>query len=75
MFVAVSGIAPMKGDLAIGKGDQAVVGDGHAMGVAAEIVQHIGGATEGRLQVHYPRFVARRRKSWDLPAASDRQGS
>ncbi len=33
-----------------------MVGDGHAMGVAAEIVQHIGGATEGRLQVHDPRF-------------------
>jgi hypothetical protein len=36
LFVAVSGIAPTKGDLAIGKGDQAVVGDGHAMGVAAD---------------------------------------
>ena len=56
LFVAVSGIAPTKGDLAIGKGDQAVVGDGHAMGVAAEILQHIGGATEGRLQVHHPLF-------------------
>ena len=51
MFVAVSGIAPTKSDLAIHKGDQTMVGDGHAMGVAAEIVQHIGGATEGRLQV------------------------
>ena len=56
LFVAVSGIAPTKGDLAIGKGDQAMVGDGHAMGVAAEILQHIGGATEGRLQVHHPLF-------------------
>ena len=33
-----------------------MVGDGHAMGVAAEIVQHIFGATEGRLQVHHPVF-------------------
>jgi len=56
LFVAVSGIAPTKSDLAIGKGDQAMVGDGHAMGVAAEILQHIGGATEGRLQVHHPLF-------------------
>ena len=44
----------MKGDLAIGKGDQAMVGDGHAMGVAAEILQDILGATEGTFQVDHP---------------------
>ena len=54
LFVVVSGIAPAKSDLAIGKGDQAVVRDGHAMSVAAEILQHIHGATEGALQVHHP---------------------
>jgi hypothetical protein len=52
LFVAVSRIAPTKSDLAIGQGDQAVVGDGHAMGVAAEIVHYVFRATEGRLQVH-----------------------
>jgi hypothetical protein len=31
-----------------------MVGDGHAMGVAAEILQHIFGATEGTFQVHHP---------------------
>jgi hypothetical protein len=31
-----------------------MVGDGHAMGVAAEIVQHILGATEGTFQVDHP---------------------
>ena len=37
LFVVVSGVAPAKGDLAIGKRDQAVVANSHTMGVAAEI--------------------------------------
>jgi hypothetical protein len=32
----------------MGQGDQAMVGDGHAVGVAAEILQDIFWATEGR---------------------------
>jgi hypothetical protein len=31
-----------------------MVGDGHAMGVATLIVQHILGTTEGRFQVDHP---------------------
>ena len=31
-----------------------MVGDGHTVSVAAEIVQHIFGATEGRFQVDHP---------------------
>src|SRR5215831_673581 len=31
-----------------------MIGDGHAMTVAAEIVQHVFGATKGRFQVHHP---------------------
>jgi hypothetical protein len=54
LFVGVSGITPAKGDLAIGKGDQPMVGNGRAMGVAAEILQHIFGATEGAFQVDHP---------------------
>jgi hypothetical protein len=52
--VVVSGITPAKGDLALGPGDQAMVGDGHAMGVATQIVQHILGTTEGRFPVDHP---------------------
>src|SRR6516162_3497948 len=40
--------------LSIGKGNQAVVRDGHTMGVAAEILHDVFGATEGALQVHHP---------------------
>ena len=50
----VSRITPAKSDLAIGERDQAMVGDGHAMSVAAQIVQHIFGATEGTFQIDYP---------------------
>jgi hypothetical protein len=50
LFVAVSGIAPTKSDLAIGKGDQAVVGDGHAMGVAAELCSTYSGPPKGRFK-------------------------
>jgi hypothetical protein len=31
-----------------------MVGDGHTMSVAAQIVQHIFGATEGTFQVDHP---------------------
>ena len=31
-----------------------MVGDGHAMGVAAQILQHILGATEGTLEINHP---------------------
>jgi len=37
----VSRVPPTKGDLAIGQRDQSMVGDGHAMGVAAEVLQHV----------------------------------
>jgi len=50
----VSGIAPVKSDLAINKRNQAMVGDGHAMGVATQVSQHVFGATEGTFQVDHP---------------------
>jgi hypothetical protein len=51
LFVVVSGVAPTESDLAVGQRDQAMVGDGHAVRVAAQILEHILGAAEGsRLQ-------------------------
>ena len=38
-LVAMGGIAPAKGDLPFGKRDQAMIGDGYAMGVAAQILE------------------------------------
>jgi len=48
LLIVVSRIAPAKSDLTSGKGDQAVVGNGYAMSVAAETLQHIFRAAEGR---------------------------
>ena len=36
------------------EGDQAVIGDRHAVGVAAEITENVFGTTEGRLAVDHP---------------------
>ena len=54
-----------KGDLAIDKGDQTMIGDSHAVGVAAEILQHIVRATEGTFQVHHPVLS----KQWPEPSS------
>ena len=52
----MSGITPAESDLAIGERDQAVVGDGYAMSVAAQIVHDIFGPAEGRFQIDHPIF-------------------
>src|SRR6202162_3249125 len=43
LFVVVSRIAPAKSDLPFGERDQAMIRDGYAMGVAAQILEHILG--------------------------------
>ena len=57
MFVVASRIAPAKSDLVFGKRDQAMIGDGYAMGVATQILEHILGATERWLRIDHPVFV------------------
>jgi hypothetical protein len=39
------------------EGQQAMFGDGHAMGVASQIAQHLQGPTEGRLGINDPVVV------------------
>ena len=53
-LVAVRGISPAEGDLAIGQSDQPGVGDGDAVSVSAEIAQHMFGSSEGRLGIDDP---------------------
>jgi len=50
----VRGVSPAKGDFIALQGDQAVIGDRHAVGVAAEITENVLGATEGRFAVDHP---------------------
>ena len=54
LLVAVRGIAPAEGDVAIGESDQPGVGDGDAMSVCAEIAQHMFRSSEGLLGVDDP---------------------
>ena len=43
-------VVPAESDATVFEGDESVVGDGNAMGVAAEVTQHLLGAGEGRRQ-------------------------
>ena len=54
LFVVVGRIAPTKRDLPISKGDQSMVGDGHAMGVTAQITEHMLWASERAFRVDHP---------------------
>ena len=53
-LVAVRGIAPSEGDVAIGESNQPAVGNGDAMSISAEITQHMFRSAEGRLGVDDP---------------------
>ncbi len=61
----MSRISPAEGDLIVSKRNQAMVGDGHAMGVAAQILEHVFGATEGRFRVDHPVFS----EQWPKPGS------
>ena len=75
LLVVVSRVAPTKCDLTVGQRDQAMVGDGHAMGVAAEILEHIFGAAEGWFGVDDPVLAEQRSQpgSEDLGLCEQRQ--
>src|SRR5450631_2469821 len=51
LFVVVSRIAPTKCDPPVSKRDQAMVRDGHAMGVAEEILEHMLWASERSFRI------------------------
>ncbi len=44
----------MAGDVSVGESNQPVVGDGDAVGIGAEIAQHVFWTTEGRLGIDDP---------------------
>ena len=60
LLIVVSRVPPAKGDLAVGQRDQSMVGDGDAVGVTAEILEHILGAPEGWFRVDHPVFAKQR---------------
>src|SRR5271165_3808794 len=66
-FVLVSRIPPAKRDLALGQGDEPVIGDGDAVGVSAEITQGMLGTTEGRFAIDHPVMP----EQWAEPSGED----
>src|SRR3989442_13767190 len=56
--VAVGVVTPPEADAAVGDGDEAVVGERDAVGVAAEIREHMVGPGEGRLAIDDPGLLA-----------------
>jgi hypothetical protein len=54
LLVGVGGVSPAKGDLVTDQRDEAMVGNGNAMGVGAQVVKDILGAPERRLAVDDP---------------------
>src|SRR5438270_7232278 len=60
LLVVVAIILPAEADPALGKTDQAAVGDGDAMGIAAEIIEHLLGSAERALGVDDPANGAQR---------------
>ena len=56
----VSIVLPPKGDGVVGHGDEPVIRDGDAVGVAREVVQDMARAAKGWLRVHHPRLTIER---------------
>ena len=54
MLIVVGRVAPAKGNFLVGRGDKSMVGDGDAMGVAAQVLQNILRTTEGWFGVDHP---------------------
>ena len=51
---------PPKRDRVVRDGDEPVIGDGDAVGVPREAVQHVGAAAKGRLRIDHPRLMMER---------------
>ena len=58
--VVMSGVAPAEADLAVVEAEQPSVGDGDAVGVAGQVLQHMFGSAERRLGVDHPLLSAQR---------------
>ena len=54
LLAAVGIVSPAEGDAIVFKGHESMVGDGHAMGVAGQVVENMFGAAERWLGVDNP---------------------
>jgi hypothetical protein len=73
VLATVGVVLPAEGDVLSVKGQQSVVGNGHAMGVAAQIAQHLERAAKGWLGVDDPILTVHAAKQLrELPRISER---
>src|SRR6266404_662435 len=54
VLVLAAVVLPLESDLAVVGREQALVGDGHSVGVAAQIFDYLRGSAKGRLGVDHP---------------------
>ena len=60
--VVMSGVPPAKSHLSLVEAEESSVGDGDAVGVAGQVLQHVFRTAEGRLGVDHPLLVAHDRE-------------
>ena len=60
LLAVVRVVLPAKGHMRVGDVEDAVVGDGHAVGIAGQVVQNVFRAAEGRFGIHHPLFPEQR---------------
>ena len=70
LLAAMGIVSPAEGDVIVFKGYEPMVGDGHAMGVACQIVEHMFGATERWLGVDDPVLTEQLPKETEEAAGS-----
>jgi hypothetical protein len=58
LLAAVGVVSPAERDVIVMEGHEAMVGDGDAVGVAGQVVEHMFGAAEGRLGINDPGLLA-----------------
>ncbi len=56
--MAVAVTLPAEGDLTVLESQQPVIGDGHLVSVATQVIQHLGGTPEGRFGINDPLGLA-----------------
>jgi hypothetical protein len=57
LLAAVSVVLPMEGDVAVSNGNEPVIGDGDAMGIASQVVEHMPRSPEGAFRIDHPIFT------------------
>ena len=60
LVISVGIILPAEGDMVVLEGDEAMVGDGDAMGVAGEIAEDMMGTAEGWFGIDHPWLTEQR---------------